>query len=158
MRIVPASLALIGCGVSLYLGLYQYGAIAHIWEPFFGGGSATVLHAGVLEPLSRALGFPIHDAILGSLAYGVEMVFALLQNREGGVRAKLFTTAYCVVVIGMGLTSIVLVILQGTVFHAWCTLCLVSAAISEAIVLVSYREFEKLITLWPIVTRMPESK
>ncbi len=138
-RIVAASLALVGCTLSLYLAIYQYGVIAHVWEPLFGNGSVGVLQSGLLDPLSRLLGFPIHDALLGAGAYGTEMVLALLP------RTRPLAIAYCVVVLAMGLTGLALVILQGALLHAWCTLCLVSAAISEAIVILSTREFINLL-------------
>ena len=138
-RIVAATLALAGCTLSLYLGLFQYGEIDRVWEPFFGDGSDTVLHSGLLDPLSRWLGFPIHDAILGSAAYGEEMVLALLAG------TKRLVIAYCRVTLAMGLTSVALVILQGAVVHAWCTFCLVSAAISAVILLVSLPDFGNLL-------------
>ena len=81
-RIVAATFALAGCTLSLYLGLFQYGEIDRVWEPFFGDGSDTVLHSGLLDPLSRWLGFPIHDAILGSAAYGAGDGVGIARGHE----------------------------------------------------------------------------
>jgi hypothetical protein len=58
----------------------------------------------------------------------------------GSTAKKWLNVCYCGLVLTMGLTSMVLVIVQPTVFHAWCTLCLTSAAISEAIVLLSLQD------------------
>jgi uncharacterized membrane protein len=121
-------LALLGAGIASYLTLYQAGRIRQVWEPFFGAGSEVVLHSWV----SRTL--PVPDATLGVLAYLVEAVLASL----GGM-ARWRTAPWVVFALGgavcvFGMTSILLVIAQPLLFHAWCTLCLMSAAISLTLV------------------------
>jgi hypothetical protein len=133
-------LALAGCAVAAYLALYQYGVVAQVWEPFFGQGSITVLNSGFLRPLSGLLGFAVHDAVLGALAYFFEAGLAVLGNlRQIGTRPW-FRVVYAGFVVLMGLVSLGLIIVQGTVLHAWCTLCLASAAVSEMIIVVSFGE------------------
>jgi hypothetical protein len=122
--------------IAIYLAAYQYGFLATIWEPFFGNGSRLVLGSGLFDGLSRALDVPLHDAALGVVAYLVEacLAWAGTRRRAAGAWEEL---AYGGVVTLMGVTSFVLVLLQATYFHSWCTLCLASAVISGAIVLVS---------------------
>ena len=47
-------LALAGAGIASYLTLYQAGLMRQVWEPFFGDGSATVLHSWVSSTLTRS--------------------------------------------------------------------------------------------------------
>jgi uncharacterized membrane protein len=121
-------LALLGAAIASYLTLYQAGLIRHVWDPFFGVGSQLVLNSWV----SRTL--PIPDAALGVLAYLVEVILVAL-----GGSARWRTRPWIVLTLGaavcvFGVTSLLLVIAQPTLFHAWCTLCLISAAISLALV------------------------
>ena len=136
-RMISALVAGLGCAISVYLAVYQYGGLTHVWEPFFGAGSAVVLNSGLLDSVSRLVGFTIHDAALGAIGYAVEAGLALagIRNLRGPPRWS--DLAYAGVVVLMGLTSLVLVVLQAAVFHAGCTLCLTSAAISWAIVLLA---------------------
>jgi uncharacterized membrane protein len=137
-RAFAGALAVLGAGISTYLALFQYGKITHVWDPFFGAGSALVLHSGILDPLSRFLGFAVHDALLGVAGYVLEAILAFAGLRR--VRRTALNIAYGAVVLLMGLTSLVLVVVQAAAFHAGCTLCLASAMISAAIVLLSRHE------------------
>jgi uncharacterized membrane protein len=121
VRLAIVAHALAGLAISTYLALYQLGFLAGVWEPFFGEGSRKVLHSFI----SRLLPFP--DAALGALAYLV-CGAAALAGGPGRWRGK----PWAVLIQGasawgLGLMSVVLVILQGTVIKAWCTLCLASA-------------------------------
>jgi uncharacterized membrane protein len=121
-------LALLGAGIASYLALYQAGLIRQVWEPLFGDGSEIVLRSWVSSTL------PVPDATLGLLAYLVE---AVLGTVGGATRWR--TTPWVVLTLGavvciVGLTSILLVIAQPLLFHAWCTLCLASAAVSLTLV------------------------
>lgn len=123
-RLPLIGLALVGGLIASYLALYQLGAVARVWEPFFGNGSETILHSSV----SRLL--PIPDAALGALGYVVDAV----SGAVGG-QARWRTAPWVVILFGfavgpLGAVSIVLVILQPVLFDAWCTLCLASALIS----------------------------
>jgi uncharacterized membrane protein len=116
------ALAFVGFFISRYLAAYQLGHISSVWDPFFPGGTKAVLESKV----SRA--WPISDAGLGSISYILEA----LTGYWGGVR-RWRTMPWLVVVFGilvvpLGVTSIVLIILQPLAVGAWCTLCLVTAA------------------------------
>ncbi len=140
-RLVAACLALIGCSIATYLSLYQYSIVAHVWEPFFGQGSVVVLKYGWLAPVSRMVRFPIHDAPFGVIAYLVEagLALTLLSGDRTHERSGL-RLCYVAIVLALGLGSVGLVIVQGVVLHAWCTLCLASAMLSEMVVFVSRRD------------------
>jgi len=127
-RLPILALALLGFGIALYLALYQLGVFATVWEPFFGGGSRTILRSSV----SRLL--PIPDAALGAIGYLLDAVTGAI-----GGRARWRTKPWIVIVFGLavgplGAASITLVILQPVLFDAWCTLCLASAAISVTMI------------------------
>jgi uncharacterized membrane protein len=121
-------LALLGAGIAAYLTLYQAGLIRQVWEPFFGNGSEIVLHSWV----SRTL--PVPDATLGMLAYLVEAVLASLGGTARWRTRPWIVFALGVAVCVFGMTSILLVVAQPLLFHAWCTLCLTSAVISLTLV------------------------
>jgi uncharacterized membrane protein len=146
-RLASAVLAGFGVIISTYLAIYQYGVLTHVWEPLFGDGSERILNSGLLDPLSRALGIPLHDAALGAIAYGLEAGLALAGCRDGHARFDWSDKAYVGLVALMGVGSMVLVLLQAAVFHAWCTLCLTSAVISGAIVVLSTRELATAATV-----------
>jgi uncharacterized membrane protein len=121
-------LALLGAGIASYLTLYQSGLVRQVWEPFFGDGSQSILHSWG----SRTL--PVPDAMLGMLAYLVEVVLASLGGTTRWRTAPWIVFALGVAVCVFGMTSILLVAAQPMLFHAWCTLCLMSAAISLTLV------------------------
>ena len=123
-RIPLAVLA--GCGalVALYLTLYQTNAIGTVWEPFFGDGSKKILDS------SLATSLPVPDALLGVIAYLIEVALDLAGGEDRWRRRPWLTIAFGVVVVGMALGSVGLVLMQAFYFQAFCTLCLVSAAIS----------------------------
>jgi hypothetical protein len=117
-------LATIGFTIATYLALYQWRAVATVWEPFFGSGSATILNSGISHIL------PIPDAALGALAYLADAVTGAI-----GGKARWRTMPWMVVVFGLavgplGFVSVLLVVLQPVALGAWCTLCLASAVIS----------------------------
>jgi len=123
-RLPIVALAFVGFGIALYLALYQWRVFDTVWEPFFGGGSRTILNSGV----SRIL--PIPDAALGAVGYIADAVTGIIG---GSKRWK--TMPWIVIVFGLavgplGAVSILLVILQPVMFDAWCTLCLASAIVS----------------------------
>ena len=124
-RLAVVVLAGAGLIVSVYLAYFQYGLIPSVWDPIFGtGGSEAVLTSA----FSRAL--PVHDAALGALAYAVEATLEVL----GGTR-RWRTRPWLVLLLGltaaaMALTALSLIAIQALVVGRFCTLCLVSAAIS----------------------------
>jgi uncharacterized membrane protein len=121
-------LAVIGFIIAGYLSLYQFRLIDDVWEPFFGNGSITILNS----PVSHML--PIPDAALGALSYLVDAIAAAI----GGTR-RWRTMPWIVVLFGvmvgpLGFVSVMLVIFQPVLFDAWCTLCMVTAVISVAMI------------------------
>jgi hypothetical protein len=73
--------------------------------------------------------FPVSDAGLGALSYLIDALAGLI-----GCRRRWRTMPWMVLLFGLfiippGVTSIVLVILQPVSIGAWCTLCLVAAAV-----------------------------
>jgi len=127
-RLPLLALALLGVAISFYLTLFQVGAIAHMWDPIFGSASsAAVTHS----PISRLL--PIPDASLGALAYLAEVVLGALGGPARWRTLPAAALLYGMVALGLGAVSALLLITQGAVVHAWCLLCLCSAAISLTI-------------------------
>lgn len=122
------ALAFIGFQIALYLGLFQLKILPDVWDPFFGHGSERVL----TSPISRAL--PIPDALLGAFSYLLDAVTGAI----GGTK-RWRTKPWIVVLFGvatgpLGVISVALVIAQPVVVGAWCTLCLVTAAISVVMI------------------------
>ena len=127
-RLPIVFLALIGFGIALYLALYQYNVVGTVWEPFFGDGSRTVLDSR----LSRVL--PVSDAALGAAGY----VLDALTGAIGGTK-RWRTMPWIVILFGilvgpLGTISVLLVIAQPVLYNSFCTLCLVTAVISLAMI------------------------
>ena len=114
-------LGFIGWMLSRYLAAFQLGYIDTVWDPFFGDGTRRVLTSDV----SRM--FPISDAGLGALAYTVEFLMAWMGGRTRWRSMPWMVTFFFIVVVPLGLTHIILVILQPVAVGAWCTLCLLAA-------------------------------
>lgn len=126
-RVPLAVLALVGCVLSARLGMYQLGLAAVPPDPFF-TGTATVLGSA----FSHAL--PIPDAALGSAAYAFEALLALAGGSMRWRCRPWLAIGYGAVALAMAMVGAGLVVTQATVEHAWCSLCLLSAAISFVIV------------------------
>lgn len=127
-RLPIIGLGFVGVLISSYLGLFQLGIIGTVWEPFFGNGSRTILTSGVSHVL------PVPDAVLGAFSYFLDVVTGAIGGRD-----RWRTRPWIVVIFGLavgplGAVSILLVILQPVLFNAWCTLCLLSAVISLAMI------------------------
>ena len=127
-RIPIVVLALVGVAISGYLAAFQFGMIRTVWEPFFGNGSRVILTSSVSHVL------PIPDAALGAISYLLDAVTGVIGGRE-----RWRTRPWIVVVFGLavgplGAVSILLVILQPVLLNAWCTLCLLSALVSLAMI------------------------
>jgi uncharacterized membrane protein len=127
-RLPLIGLALIGTLIAGYLALYQTGAIESVWEPFFGSGTQVILKSDV----SRLL--PIPDAVLGAIGYVLDALSGAVGGRERWRTMPWIVIVFGIAVGPLGLVSILLVVLQPVLFHAWCTLCLTSAAISVAMI------------------------
>lgn len=127
-RLPLVGLALLGAGIAGYLALRQYGVVGPVWEPFFGDGTERILDS----PLSRVL--PISDAALGALGYLGDAAAGLIGGRRRWERMPWIVIVFAILVGPLGLVSVGLVIAQPVLYHAWCTLCLTSAAISIAMI------------------------
>lgn len=138
-RIPLLIVAFIGFLIAMYLGAYQLRWVGSVWDPFFGKGSERILNSSV----SRVL--PVPDALLGAFGYLMDVVTGVI-----GGKARWRSMPWMVIIFGiavgpLGMVSILLVILQPVLFHAWCTLCLCSALIS--IVMISPATDELLASL-----------
>lgn len=115
--------AFLGWILSRYLAAFQLGYIKDVWEPFFGDGTVKVLTSEVSKM------WPISDAGLGAVAYTFEMLMAWMGGRTRWRTMPWMVTFFFILVVPLGVTSIVLVILQPVAVGEWCTLCLATALI-----------------------------
>jgi len=127
-------LAALGFGIALYLALYQWEVVKSVWEPFFGNGSQKVLHSFI----SRLL--PVPDAFLGALGYLADLVTGAIGGSQRWRTLPWMVIIYGATVALVGATALILAILQPTLLHAGCTLCLCSSLISVCIVWLAHRE------------------
>lgn len=137
-RVRVSVIAVIGVLISAYLGLYQWGLIDGVWEPFFGSGTTDVLRSEVSHTMTRWIRVP--DAVLGSLAYLGDILFALAGSTRRWQFRPWLVVLFGLDVIPLGLVSAILVVLQGTVVGSWCTLCLFTALISLTLIVLAYDE------------------
>ncbi len=119
-RALLAALATTGLGISLYLTLYQWRAWG-VWDPFF--DSPAVLDAT----------HPVPDALAGVVAYGAELLLLAIGGRDRWRSLPWACLALAVVLTVGAVVSLGLIVVQPTVVGHWCTLCLVSAAVSLAL-------------------------
>ena len=115
-------LAAVGLTISAWLAAFQLGLIDNVWDPVFGSAASVRV---LTSPVSTAL--PVPDAVIGAAGYALDVALGLvvvLSRRPVAILALAVLTAMGAVV------SIVLVVLQPLVAHAWCAPCLVSATIA----------------------------
>lgn len=125
--------------IAVYMGLYQWRLIDAIWDPVFGSQQTQgVLDSDVSHQISRWIGIP--DAVLGAFAYIGDVVFALAGSTRRWQDRPWLVILFGIDVIPLGVVSVILVVLQGTVVGEWCFLCLVTAAISLILILYAYDE------------------
>ena len=131
-RIPIIVLALLGVGVAGWLALYQQEVTDTVWEPFFPGGTKEIVReSGFSKSFER---FPIGDAALGAIGYLLDAVTGAI----GGTK-RWRTMPWIVIIFGifigpLGVISVMLVIFQPVLYSAFCTLCLISAVISLAMI------------------------
>lgn len=92
-----------------------------MWNPFFSPGTPAVLTSDV----SRA--WPVSDAGLGALSYALEMLSGFMGGTKRWRTMPWMVLMFGVLVVPLGITSIVLVILQPLSVGTWCFLCLLTA-------------------------------
>jgi hypothetical protein len=117
------ALGALGWFISRYLAAVQLGYIRTPWDPFFAEGTLRVLHSKV----SRS--WPISDAGLGALAYTFETLMGFMGGQTRWRTMPWMVTFFGILVVPLGITHIVLVILQPVVVGHWCTLCLAAAGV-----------------------------
>ena len=115
-------LALIGFFLSRQMAAFELGHLTTFGDPFFGGGTESVLTSTV----SRA--FPIPDAGLGALAYMIEFLMGFMGDKRRWRTMPWMVTFFGILVVPLGIVSITLIILQPLAVGAWCTPCLLAAA------------------------------
>jgi uncharacterized membrane protein len=115
------ALALLGCGLASYLALYQLHLTTSVWDPLFGAASSQAV-------LTWAR--PLPDALLGALAYLVEAALTALGGPDRWRTNPRLVLLFGLVLAGLAATSLALILIQVLAVHAFCSLCLASAAIS----------------------------
>jgi uncharacterized membrane protein len=121
-------LAGVGFIAALYTALSQLGVFPIMWDPFFGSASS---HAVTHSFISRLL--PVPDGLLGVFGYVCDLIFGSLGGDDRWRTRAWATLIFALVITGLGVVSLALTILQGTVIGHWCTVCLISAAVSTLI-------------------------
>jgi uncharacterized membrane protein len=137
-RIPISLLAAIATVIASYMALFQWGLITSVWDPFFGHGSETVLRSKAAQTMDRWLHVP--DAAFGAWGYLSEAILGLVGSTRRWQYRPWMVLLFGIDVIPLGGVSAILVICQGFVVGAWCTLCLTTAAISLVLVVLAYDE------------------
>ena len=134
-RLPLVAVAVVGLLIATYLSLYQWRVVGHVWDPFFSdpsgkfaNGSERILNSAVSKVL------PVPDAFLGALGYLADAASGLIGGRARWRSMPWVVLAFGVLVGPLGAVSVLLVILQPVLFHAWCFPCLCSAAVSVAMI------------------------
>lgn len=137
-RIPICVLAWIACLMASYMALYQWRLIDNVWDPVFGEQTAKVLDSKVAKRMHEWIGIP--DAALGALAYLGDAIFGLAGSTRRWQYRPWMVILFGIDVIPLGIVSIILVVLQGTVVGYWCFLCLATAAISMVLIYMAFDE------------------
>lgn len=132
-------LAAAGFLLSRYMAAFQLGHIARVWDPLFGTGTERVLTSDV----SRS--FPVSDAGLGAYVYLIELLSALMGDRRRWRTMPWMVAVFGLAVVPLGITSVVLVMLQPVAVGAWCAICLVTAVFMLIMVAVSLDEIVAMV-------------
>lgn len=122
-RWIMMVLGFFGWIVSRYLAAFQLGYIDTVWDPFFGEQSERVLNSAMSHSM------PISDAGLGAIAYTFEFLMGWMGSPARWRTMPWMVAIFGILVIPLGLVHIFLVISQPVVVGAWCTFCLLAAAI-----------------------------
>lgn len=148
-RVPIAVLSFVAFFISVYLALYQWRLIDTVWDPIFGDGTRTVLDSETSEQMRRWMLIP--DAALGAIAYLGDAIYGLAGTTRRWQYRPWMVVLFGLDVIPLGIVSVILVVLQGTVVGAWCFLCLVTAVISLILIYWAYDEvWATLKYLWRV--------
>ncbi len=134
-RLPIAVLAVVGILIARYLTAYQLGHTDRAWDPFFGDGTETIITSDV----SRA--FPIPDAGLGTVAYIMELLMAVMGDKRRWRTMPWMVLGFFVLVVPLGGVSIGFIIIQPIMIGTWCTLCLIQALAMAVMIPYSLDEF-----------------
>ena len=149
-RIKVALLAFVAFIIAIYLGLYQWQLIDHIWDPVFGEQSERVLTSDLSHQMTSWIRVP--DAILGAWAYLGDLVFALAGSTRRWQFRPWLVLLFGLDVIPLGIVSSILIFSQGAIVGNWCFLCIITAIISLTLVVLAYDEvftsFTYLYRVW----------
>jgi uncharacterized membrane protein len=136
---VPISiLAGIATVMASYMALFQWGLIDSVWDPLFGPGSEIVLQSRVARGMHRWLHIP--DAALGAWGYLSEAVLGLVGSTRRWQYRPWMVILFGIDVIPLGGVGAILILCQGFIVGAWCTLCLSTAVISFILIVMAYDE------------------
>jgi hypothetical protein len=137
-RIPISLLAALATAIAGYMALFQWGVITSVWDPFFGQGTANVLTSEAAQSMDRWLRVP--DSAFGAWGYLSEAILGLVGSTRRWQYRPWMVILFGIDVIPLGGVSAILVVCQGFVVGSWCTLCLVTAAISFILVVMAYDE------------------
>ena len=127
-RVKVAILAAVGAIIAAYMSLYQLDLIPSVWDPVFGPGTERVLTSEVSQAIDRI--FHVPDALLGALAYGTEILFALSGSTRRWQYRPWIVALFGLNVLGLACVGAGLIAAQGLIVKSWCFLCLATALIS----------------------------
>lgn len=137
-RLPICALAAVAGLIATYMALYQWQVIGSVWDPVFGEQTAKVLDSDVSEKMRHWMLVP--DAALGAVGYFSEALLGLAGSTRRWQFRPWLVILFGIDVIPLGIVSVILVVLQGTVVGFWCFPCLVTAAISVLLVYWAYDE------------------
>lgn len=137
-RLPLCVLAALATAIAGYMALFQWGVITSVWDPLFGKGTENVLASPAAQSMDRWLRVP--DAAFGAWGYLSEAILGLAGSTRRWQYRPWMVILFGIDVIPLGGVSAILVICQGFIVGSWCTLCLVTAAISFVLVAMAYDE------------------
>lgn len=135
-RILICCVAAVAVLIAAYMGLYEWGLISHVWDPFF--NTDKVLDSDVSHILRKWMRIP--DAVLGAFAYIGDIIFALAGSTRRWQDRPWLVMLFGLNVVPVGIVSAILVFMQGTVVGYWCFLCFITASISIILIFLAHRE------------------
>jgi uncharacterized membrane protein len=154
-RIPICLLAFVAAAISTHLSMFQWGLIDSAWDPLFGDGTEKVLKSSTAKKMYGFIG--IHDAALGVLAYLGDALLGFAGSTRRWQYRPWLVILFGIDVIPLGIVSSVLVLMQAFVIGSWCTLCLVTAALSLILVYWAWDEVRVSVTYLAIVWKQNRS-
>jgi hypothetical protein len=137
-RLPICALATVAGLIATYMAMYQWRMIGTVWDPVFGEQTVNVLDSDVSEQMRYWMLVP--DAALGAVGYFSEAILGLAGSTRRWQFRPWLVILFGIDVIPLGIVSVILVVLQGTVVGYWCFPCLMTAAISVLLVYWAYDE------------------